>query len=82
VEIPTYPVLSRFEDPRAAEDPYHLFNFGPITLEADQIFCLGDNRPNSLDCRFWGPLKVGAVVGKPLYIYWSSDAKKIGARLA
>jgi signal peptidase I len=40
------------------------------------LFCLGDNRDNSLDSRFWGFVPVENVVGEPLLIYWSYDAPK------
>ena len=38
------------------------------------LFCMGDNRDNSLDNRFWGFVPLENVVGEPLFVYWSYDA--------
>jgi signal peptidase I len=35
-----------------------------VTLKKDQIFVCGDNRPNSEDSRFFGPIELKQVVGK------------------
>ena len=43
------------------------------TVEQDYIFGLGDNRDNSLDCRFWGFIPQENVVGTPMVVYWSWD---------
>ena len=50
-------------------------NFGPYTVPADHIFCLGDNRDNSSDSRFWGPVPLSYVKGRAVIIYWSYEAE-------
>lgn len=46
-------------------------NFGPLRVPPDHYFCLGDNRDNSNDSRFWGPVPATYVRGRAFMIYWS-----------
>lgn len=56
-----------YSDPRARIRD----NFGPSVVPASSYFCMGDNRDNSYDSRFWGPLPEHLVKGRALFIYWS-----------
>jgi len=40
------------------------YNFGPVTLAADEYFVLGDNRIHSTDSHIIGPIKRDAILGR------------------
>ncbi len=46
------------------------YDWGPTTLAADEFFVLGDNRPESSDSHFWGPVPARDIVGKAWVSYW------------
>ncbi|HZO86892.1 MAG TPA: signal peptidase I [Chthonomonadaceae bacterium] len=43
----------------------------PLKLGPDEVFVLGDNRNNSEDGRFWGPLKRDQIIGKFVKVLWN-----------
>jgi len=47
---------------------------GEIVVPPGKYFAMGDNRDNSLDSRFWGFVDREAIMGRPLFIYWSIEA--------
>jgi len=47
-------------------------NFAPYTVPADQLFMMGDNRDNSSDSRFRGPVEMDLVKGRAMFIYFST----------
>jgi signal peptidase I len=51
-------------------------NFGPFTVPPGQMFMMGDNRDNSNDSRYWGPLPMDLVKGRAMFLYWSWDADR------
>lgn len=46
-------------------------NFGPLTLKADEVFMMGDNRDNSRDARFFGPVNLSLVTGRAYMVAFS-----------
>lgn len=49
-------------------------NLGPIRVPENFVFCMGDNRDNSQDSRYWGPVPRTYLRGRALIIYWSYEA--------
>jgi len=47
-----------------------------LTLGPDEYLVLGDNTRNSLDGRYFGPIKRSAILGKAFYIYAPADRKR------
>ena len=49
----------------------------PITLESDEIFLMGDNRPQSFDSRMFGPIKTDLIIGQAFILLWPLSELKL-----
>jgi signal peptidase I len=49
---------------------------GELVVPDGRYFALGDNRGNSADSRAWGFVPRANIIGRPLLVYWSWDARK------
>ncbi len=52
-------------------DPHPQFNLpGPIKIPAGEYYVMGDNRTDSEDSRFFGPIPKSLIVGRAVSVVW------------
>jgi signal peptidase I len=69
------PPLAKFTDdriiPRPGVHESSRDNWGPYVVPKGCYFMMGDNRDNSSDSRYWGPVKDDLILGEAMIIHWS-----------
>jgi signal peptidase I len=64
---------SRFGEPVAAPS---LHEWGPLVIPSGTFFMMGDNRDNSVDSRYYGPVPRANLLGPPMFVYYSYDPER------
>jgi signal peptidase I len=61
------PYIIRCQDNPSCDFP------GTIVVPKGDYYMMGDNRPNSEDSRFWGPVPRSWLIGQVFFTYWPPD---------
>jgi signal peptidase I len=60
-----------FTGPLAGDDPHPQFDLpGPVHIPMGEYFVMGDNRTDSEDSRFFGPIPKSLIVGRAVAVIW------------
>ena len=57
-------------DERAATHPSRYSHWGPEVVPPGKLFVMGDNRGNSQDSRFLGPIEEDKIIGRGFVLIW------------
>ena len=52
-----------------------LHTWGPVVVPRGSFFMIGDNRDNSVDSRYYGPVPRANLRGTPMFVYYSYDTE-------
>lgn len=64
---------TRFGPPVTAPSTHE---WGPIIVPNGTYFMIGDNRDNSVDSRYYGPVSRDRIRGTPTFVYYSYDKEE------
>ena len=68
------------DDPALPDSSRRRDQSRPFTVPPASYFALGDNRDNSYDSRFWGPVSASNLKGRAMFVYWSFPLEPSGHR--
>ncbi|MDQ3966172.1 MAG: signal peptidase I [Actinomycetota bacterium] len=60
----------RWEEPYINSQSLDSSSFGSMTVPEGKVFVMGDNRANSRDSRFFGPIPIENVEGEAFVVFW------------
>jgi len=81
--LPLYKdIITEYEGNKLNTDGDKIYINGALatsyTFKQDYYWMMGDNRPNSLDARYWGYVPFDHVVGKPVFVWMSISGVELG----
>jgi signal peptidase I len=83
--LPLYKdIIKEYEGNKLSVDGNDIYINGEkttsYTFKQDYYWMMGDNRPNSLDARYWGYVPFDHVVGKPVFVWMSISGVELGLK--
>lgn len=77
VELPEPYLPKRDTELTDPADRCSTVDMEPTKIESDEIFLMGDNRPQSFDSRMFGPIKKNLIIGQAFVLIWPMNSWKI-----